>query len=430
MRQVAQDHITGLEARVRIMDAALQRAQRARDERRDAERRAAVQDPNRRIALGELAAAAAARLEEMQSALETASAEGDPVRFGAAKTALARSAPLWREGASALLEADDPDDAWPVLDRLDTAGDEGCRALLQAEAFLGTLPGGSTHRAVLTSASDAAERAQAGYARAAGGAGSESEEARLHTLSEEALDLQRELAMERRRVRYRPEDHDQAQLSWLEAALERSEREHPERWRIVYLHHPLYTTIGNHCERPDVIGLRDNILELLQRRGRVHLVLSGHSHAFEWFRSDALPNAGIFVTGGGGQLTLRRSMLERGRLRRQQDRYEALRGVGVQECAFSGRGPNAADGVSGSIYHYLRVVVGMDHLQVHPIGVRWVRGGEEEERGNARTYRREEPMPVYHAPELPELPDRPALTPRALNYVEIRRDAPPRPVWG
>ena len=76
------------------------------------------------------------------------------------------------------------------------------------------------------------------------------------------------------------------------------------------------------------------------------------------------------------------------------------------------------------------MVVGTDSLQVHPIGVRWVRGGEEEERGSARTYRREEPMPVYHAPELPELPDRPALTPRSLEYVEIRRDAPPRPVWG
>ena len=57
----------------------------------------------------------------------------------------------------------------------------------------------------------------------------------------------RELARERRRMRYRPEDHDTAQLEWLEAGLAAAERDRPGGWRVVYLHHPLFSSIGNHC---------------------------------------------------------------------------------------------------------------------------------------------------------------------------------------
>src|SRR5205823_2983579 len=142
----------------------------------------------------------------------------------------------------------------------------------------------------------------------------------IHSLSEEALDIQRDLALERRRTRYTPEDYDSAQLRWLEEALKESAEERPNNWRVVYLHHPLYTSILNHCERADIADTRENLLPLL--RDRVHLILSGHAHAFEWFRSDALPNAGIFVTGGGGQITLRPSILVPSRLPRHRGEYE------------------------------------------------------------------------------------------------------------
>src|SRR5205807_2063368 len=124
---------------------------------------------------------------------------------------------------------------------------------------------------------------------------------RLHELSEEALDIQRDLTLERRRMHRVPEDFDSGQIEWFRASMEESVRERPDGWRIVYLHHPLYSTIANHCERPDILGVRANLLQMLRQ---AHLVLSGHSHAFESFRSKDLPYTALVVTGGGGQVTL------------------------------------------------------------------------------------------------------------------------------
>jgi hypothetical protein len=239
--------------------------------------------------------------------------------------------------------------------------------------------------------------------------------ARLRTLSEESLDVQRELSLERRRLRFRPEDYDAMQLRWLDEGLAASRAAHPDGWRVVYLHHPLYTMIGNHVERSDIINLRENVLPILQKHD-VHLVLAGHSHAFEWFRSDALPHTGIFVTGGGGQMTLRPSILEPRRFSRNQHRYDSLRAAGVTEYAMSGDGPSASDGEDGFLYHYLRIEVAPEVLRVRPVGVRRLASG---------SFRREDPMPVYHAPVLSGT-GRPPWYPRTLEAVEIRRGQIPR----
>ncbi len=148
------------------------------------------------------------------------------------------------------------------------------------------------------------------------------------------------------------------------------------------------------------------------------MVLSGHAHAFEWFRAAALPNCGIFVTGGGGQVSLRPSLLEPQRRQRHRPRFEALCSSGVAECAVAGRGPAAADGEAGPLYHYLRIEVTPEALVVHPVGVRRLDVG----------FRREEPMPVYHVPYLP--PDRKAWRSQLLAGVVIRRNEPPQPLWG
>jgi hypothetical protein len=243
-------------------------------------------------------------------------------------------------------------------------------------------------------------------------------DARIHSLTEEALDVQRDLAQEQRRQRYRPEDFDRSQLEWIDAALTASEQERPGAWRIVYLHHPLYSTISNRCERGDIQGVRANLLPILQRHN-VHLVLAGHSHAFEWIRSSALPNTGFFVTGGGGQISLRPSLFEPKRLPRLRRYYDSLRHAGVEECVMSGYGPVASDGEDGLIYHYLRLQVTQETITVRPVGVR---------RLTDRTYRREEPMPVFHAPYLPE--SKPQWQSQPLVSVVIRRDAPPRTEWG
>jgi hypothetical protein len=161
--------------------------------------------------------------------------------------------------------------------------------------------------------------------------------------------------------------------------------------------------------------VRENLLPLL--RGRVHLVLAGHAHAFEWLRAEALPHTGLFVTGGGGQVSLRRSLLEPRLRHRHQERYAALRDAGVTECAVAGHGPAAADGEAGPLYHYLRIEVTPEALRVRPVGIRRLEGG----------YRRETPVPLYHTPELPET--HPPWYPRRLEAVEVRRGQPPRPWW-
>jgi hypothetical protein len=237
---------------------------------------------------------------------------------------------------------------------------------------------------------------------------------RRRRIAEEALDTQRAIAQQQRRLRYRPEDYDAAQIEWLRAGLEESARERPENWRVVFLHHPLYTSIKNHCERPDVQDVRANLLELLAEHA--HLILSGHSHAFEWFRSEQAPKAALFVSGGGGQISLRPSILMPNRIALHRAEAEALRAHGVSECAVAGRGPAAADGGHGKLYHYLRVEVTPESLFVRPVGVRRQPSG----------YRREEPMPVYHISEAG--PDA-HMQARTMEGVEVRRDAPPCVHW-
>ncbi len=239
---------------------------------------------------------------------------------------------------------------------------------------------------------------------------------RLKLLSETALDVQRELAREQRRMHTRPDDFDAEQLRWLAASLEESRRDRPGAWRILWMHHPLFTTITNHAERSDVQGVRENLLELV--RGSVDLVLSGHSHSFEWIRAAALPHTALVVTGGGGQPDLRRSVLDPRRIRKYGRVYHQLRGAGVTECVAAGRGPAGPDGLRGFLFHFVRVEVTPERLLVRPVGVRRLRSG----------YRREEPLPVHHARHLPAAD--PPWEVRSLHGVEVHRDQPPRPLWG
>jgi ketosteroid isomerase-like protein len=421
VHRVARHRRQELEAKARVLDESLRREQKVREDRRAAERQALAADPTRAVTIRQFAAALGERMDALVAALHGSTAVGTDAAWAEARSAVELADRRWKEGVTdldAALSAADPDAATVALDRLDEASDDACRALLMVEGHLGTLPAASPERQTLTAASDAVEQGQSAYAAAVEPWAKELD-ARIHALSEESLDVQRDLALARRRERYRPEDHDGAQLEWLDAALTEAERERPGNWRIVYLHHPLYTTIGNHCERPDVIGLRDNIISFLQKPGRVHLVLSGHSHAFEWFRSNALPNAGLFVSGGGGQISLRPSILEPKRLAKSRDRYDALRAAGVQEWASGGTGPIASDGEDGPVYHHLRFVVRPDVIEVHPIGSRWLKPSGQ--------FRREEPMPVYHAAELRA--DSPRLKARTLECVEVRRDRPPIARW-
>jgi hypothetical protein len=83
-----------------------------------------------------------------------------------------------------------------------------------------------------------------------------------------------------------------AQIAWLEDELKRSR----EAWKVVFFHHPLYSSGERHGSDT---RLRDTLEPLFLKYG-VSLVFTGHDHFYERVK----PQKGIlyFVTGSGGQL--------------------------------------------------------------------------------------------------------------------------------
>jgi len=410
IRSSAAEQVDALRKRAGVLDRQLRREELAL-ERWQRERRERISaDPDHLAAMIEVSRSSALALANLGSSLEKSGCDAQVCE--GALNALATAERRWAETAADLSGAAPTDRVLSTLERLEEACGASDRALRALEGCLAILPECPARTDILK-CRDAVEQAVEQVDQTMGAPPKELC-SRLWGLSEDALEIQRELALEDRRARYRPEDYDIAQIEWLARSLDESIRERPDAWRVVYLHHPLSTTIGNHCEGPDVRAMRENLMRLLENRA--HLVLSGHSHAFEWIRSRNL-NTGFFVTGGGGQITLRRSILDPRLLHRRRERYAALRSSGVVECAVGGRGPAASDGQSGPIYHYLKIEVSPEALRVRPIGIRRIDGG----------FRREAPMPVFHAPILPET--RPAWIPRILDCVEVTRDRPPVGVW-
>ena len=82
------------------------------------------------------------------------------------------------------------------------------------------------------------------------------------------------------------------QIQWLEKELKASS----SNWKIVFFHHPLYSSGDRHGSD---VRLRE-VLEPLFLQNNVSLVLTGHDHFYERVK----PQKGIqyFVVGSGGQL--------------------------------------------------------------------------------------------------------------------------------
>jgi hypothetical protein len=85
---------------------------------------------------------------------------------------------------------------------------------------------------------------------------------------------------------------DKEQLAWFEKELAASGSD----WKIVFFHHPLYSSGGAHGS---TTALRDQIEPLFVKYG-VDVVFSGHDHFYERIK----PQKGIyyFVSGGAGKL--------------------------------------------------------------------------------------------------------------------------------
>jgi predicted MPP superfamily phosphohydrolase len=82
------------------------------------------------------------------------------------------------------------------------------------------------------------------------------------------------------------------QIEWLEDTLKSAK----EAWKVVYFHHPLYSSGITHGSD---LKLRATLEPLFVKYG-VSLVLTGHDHVYERMK----PQAGVqyFVTGSGGAL--------------------------------------------------------------------------------------------------------------------------------
>lgn len=82
------------------------------------------------------------------------------------------------------------------------------------------------------------------------------------------------------------------QIAWLEEQLQGSS----DDWKIVYLHHPLYSSARRHGSDDDLRF----VLEPLFVKFNVSVVFTGHDHVYERIE----PQQGIpyFVVGSGGQL--------------------------------------------------------------------------------------------------------------------------------
>ena len=85
---------------------------------------------------------------------------------------------------------------------------------------------------------------------------------------------------------------DKEQLAWLEKELASSKSE----WKIMFFHHPLYSSGGAHGS---TVALREQIEPLFIKYG-VDAVFSGHDHFYERIK----PQHGIyyFVSGGAAKL--------------------------------------------------------------------------------------------------------------------------------
>jgi 3',5'-cyclic AMP phosphodiesterase CpdA len=92
-------------------------------------------------------------------------------------------------------------------------------------------------------------------------------------------------------VRFVIADSNHLDVAWLRQALV---GEPGDRWKIVVMHHPVYSSGSEHGSTP---GMRPELPRLFRSKG-VDLVLNGHDHNYEVTK----PLRGIryVVTGGGG----------------------------------------------------------------------------------------------------------------------------------
>ncbi len=265
-------------------------------------------------------------------------------------------------------------------------------------------------------------------------------------LGEAILDTQRDLALARKLNERSAEDYDTDQIEWLRAGLAAVKDEEATRqqsdpafrlWRIVYMHHPLYTTLPSHAERSDSVGVRHNLEEILRD---ADLVIAGHSHGFEWLHSQAAPHQCYLVCGGGGQNRLQGSIFSPAHVERYQAAIESLTNAGLDSLVWaSGDTVFGSSSVENKIFSYVRIRVLPDELRIEPVGVRQLSedadgadaNGADTDGAIGDHWERVYPLPVHEVPDAAAWRGdgaRPTEA-RVLDHIKIRRGARPEAVW-
>lgn len=85
------------------------------------------------------------------------------------------------------------------------------------------------------------------------------------------------------------------QLEWIKRTLAESANDPEIKWRVVYGHHPIYTS-GVHLNERRIGELRLRLLPVL-KAAHVDLYICGHDHDEEHLRSDGME---FLICGGGG----------------------------------------------------------------------------------------------------------------------------------
>ena len=254
-------------------------------------------------------------------------------------------------------------------------------------------------------------------------------------LSEAILDTQRDLALARNLHERTEEDYDATQIAWLRASLEKVKAEEAELqktdpqakiWRIVYMHHPLYTTLPSHTERSDSVGVRHNLEEILRD---ADVVVAGHSHGFEWLHSNAVPHQCYLVSGAGGMGRLQGSVFSSQLAERFAPAIESLTDAGLDHLVWASGDPSPSGGtVEHKLFSYLRFHVQPDELRIEPVGVRQENDAASEDESG---WERIQPLPVHQVPDTKQWHEAGTgeTQVRHLQHIQVRRGEPPVAVW-
>jgi tartrate-resistant acid phosphatase type 5 len=85
------------------------------------------------------------------------------------------------------------------------------------------------------------------------------------------------------------------QLAWIKATLAASANDPDIKWRVVYGHHPIYTS-GVHLNERRISVLRAQLLPVL-KAAHVDAYICGHDHDLEHLRAEGME---FLICGGGG----------------------------------------------------------------------------------------------------------------------------------